>query len=227
MFGAWIDARFLPTTNNYGSVDMTTAHIKQLYPNAQRVPTSALELFQIRQFVDSESCKFLVEMIEAQRRPSTITDDNGDPEFRTSETCDLFPTDPLVAALDNRLAALIGVPSENGEIMQGQRYLPGQEFKPHTDWFEPTGVDYAAHCAVRGQRTWTAMIYLNEPEAGGATRFRTIDKIFRPETGKLLLWNNLDRNGRPNSATLHQGMKVRAGRKYIITKWFRERADAV
>ena len=26
----------------------------------------------------------------------------------------------------------------------------------------------------------------------------------------------------PNGATLHQGMKVRRGTKYIITKWFRE-----
>ena len=31
------------------------------------------------------------------------------------------------------------------------------------------------------------MIYLNEPEAGGATRFKAIDKIVQPETGKLLL----------------------------------------
>ena len=29
---------------------------------------------------------------------------------------------------------------------------------------------------------------------------------------------------RPNPATLHQGMRVRKGCKYILTKWFRERA---
>jgi prolyl 4-hydroxylase len=27
----------------------------------------------------------------------------------------------------------------------------------------------------------------------------------------------------PNNATLHQGMKVRKGVKYIVTQWFRER----
>ncbi|HEX8937023.1 MAG TPA: 2OG-Fe(II) oxygenase, partial [Sphingomicrobium sp.] len=82
------------------------------------------------------------------------------------------------------------------------------------------------HTLDRGQRTWTAMIYLNEPEEGGATRFKRIGKTVQPETGKLLAWNNLLPDGRPNPATLHQGMKVRRGTKYVLTKWFRERTLA-
>ena len=70
------------------------------------------------------------------------------------------------------------------------------------------------------------MIYLNQPEDGGATRFKTIGKTIQPETGKLLAWNNLLPDGRPNPATLHQGMKVRRGTKYILTKWFRRAAPA-
>ena len=66
------------------------------------------------------------------------------------------------------------------------------------------------------------MIYLNQPEDGGATRFKTIGKTVQPEAGKLLAWNNLGPDGRPNPATLHQGMKVRKGAKYVLTKWFRE-----
>ena len=66
------------------------------------------------------------------------------------------------------------------------------------------------------------MIYLNRPEEGGATRFKAIGKIVQPETGKLLIWNNLLADGTPNEATLHQGMKVRKGTKYILTQWFRE-----
>ena len=30
-------------------------------------------------------------------------------------------------------------------------------------------------------------------------------------------------DGSVNPSTIHQGMKVRAGVKYVITKWFRER----
>jgi prolyl 4-hydroxylase len=67
------------------------------------------------------------------------------------------------------------------------------------------------------------MIYRTKPADGGATRFKTIGKSIKPEAGKLLAWNNLLADGRPNPATLHQGMKVRRGTKYIVTKWFRER----
>jgi len=192
----------------------------------QRVPTPSLELFIVKRFLDAEACSYLMARIDERRRPSEIADDQGDAYFRTSETCDLDWSDPVVRSVDEAVAGLLGLPLAASEPLQGQRYAPGQEFKPHTDTFEPTGVDYFAHCAETGNRSWTAMIYLNEPEDGGATRFKTIGKTIQPETGKLLAWNNLLPDGRPNPATLHQGMKVRKGTKYVLTKWFRERAAA-
>ncbi len=190
------------------------------------MPTRELELFIVRRFLDPETCAALIARIDAKRRPSTIADDAGIANFRTSETCDLTEPDPLVAEVDRRIVALLGLPPELGEVLQGQRYAPGQEFRPHTDTFNPGGYDFYVHTAGSGQRTWTAMIYLNEPEDGGATRFKVIGKTVQPETGKLLAWNNLLPDGSPNPATLHQGMKVRKGTKYVLTKWFRQRAPA-
>lgn len=195
-------------------------------PGVQRVPTRDLELFIFRDFLKPSTCTALIELIDAKRRPSDIADDIGIANFRTSETCDLDSNNPLVAGVEQRIAALLGLNLDLSEPPQGQRYGPGQEFKAHTDTFEPGGYDFYLYTAERGQRTWTAMIYLNEPEDGGATRFKTIGKTIRPETGKLLAWNNLLPDGRPNVATLHQGMKVRRGTKYIVTKWFRERPTA-
>jgi prolyl 4-hydroxylase len=192
----------------------------------QRVPTRALELFIVRGFLDSDTCAMLIEQIDAKRRPSEIADDVGIANFRTSETCDLDWRDPLVGDVDHKIAELLGLPLAAGEPLQGQRYAPGQEFKPHTDTFEPGGYDFLVHTAQCGQRTWTAMVYLNAPEDGGATRFKVIGKTVQPETGKLLAWNNLLPDGRANPATLHQGMKVRRGTKYVLTKWFRERPAA-
>ena len=192
------------------------------------MPNPQLELFIARGFLDAPACAALIALIDARRRPSTIADDRGqDAYFRTSETCDLESADPAVAEVDRRIGALLGLPLAASEPIQGQRYAPGQEFKPHTDTFEPAGADYFTHCAASGNRTWTAMIYLNEPEDGGATRFKAIGKTIQPEAGKLLAWNNLLADGRPNPATLHQGMKVRKGAKYILTKWFRERPFAI
>ncbi|HEX6783483.1 MAG TPA: 2OG-Fe(II) oxygenase [Sphingomicrobium sp.] len=193
---------------------------------AQRVPTSELELFIVRGFLDEATCSALIGLIDDNRRPSTIADDVGIANFRTSETCDLDWHVPIVGEVDRKIAALLGLPLQASEPLQGQRYAPGQEFKPHTDTFEPGGYDFLVHTAESGQRTWTAMIYLNEPDDGGATRFKRIGKTVQPETGKLLAWNNLLPNGRPNPATLHQGMKVRRGTKYVLTKWFRQRPTA-
>jgi prolyl 4-hydroxylase len=192
-------------------------------PGVQRVPSRELELFIIRGFLDPEACAAMIERIDARRRPSEISDDAGIANFRTSETCDLDSSDPAVGDVERRISALLGLPLENGEPLQGQRYAPGQEFRPHTDTFNPGGYDFLLHTQRGGQRSWTAMIYLNEPEEGGATRFKTIGKTVQPEAGKLLTWNNLLPGGAPNPATLHQGMRVRRGTKYVLTKWFRER----
>ena len=188
----------------------------------QRVPTAKAEIFQARRFLAPDLCAALIAMIETDRRPSTLADDNGDPTFRTSETCDLSAENPHVQALEARFAELAGLDPAYGEPIQGQRYAVGQEFKPHTDYFAPDGADYARFCSLSGQRTWTFMIYLNDVAAGGATRFRQLDKLFQPEAGKLLFWNNRLPTGAVNPATLHHGMKVRRGVKYVITKWYRE-----
>lgn len=190
----------------------------------QRVPTARLELFVKRGFLAPEHCARLIALIDAQRRPSTIADANGDKLFRTSETCDLDHGDEAVAQLDRMLAAISGIAPEHGEPLQGQRYEVGQEFKAHTDYFEPQGADFARFCGETGQRTWTFMVYLDTVEAGGATRFKVIDKTVQPEVGKLLAWNNRRPDGSVNPATLHHAMKVRKGVKHVVTRWYRERA---
>lgn len=195
----------------------------------QRVPTNKAAIFQRRRFVPADLAANLIALIDEGRRPSTIADDNGDPYFRTSETCDLDAGLPAVQAVEALLTALSGIDPVFGEPLQGQRYAEGQEFKAHTDYFTPGGRDFQTFCALSGNRTWTFMIYLNDVAAGGATRFKLLDKTFQPEAGKLLCWNNRlpdgpgGAPGSVNPATLHHGMKVRKGVKYVITKWYREK----
>lgn len=192
-------------------------------PGVKRVPTPKLELFIIDNFLPPEMCDELIALIDRNRRPSTIADSNGDHYFRTSETCDLSPEEPVVTKLEEMLHDLNAIDLAHGEPVQGQRYEVGQEFKAHTDWFNPDGADWEQYCSVAGQRTWTFMVYLNNVEAGGATRFKVINKTVQPERGKLLAWNNRNPDGRGNVSTLHHAMKVRKGLKYVITKWYREK----
>jgi prolyl 4-hydroxylase len=95
-------------------------------PGVQKVPTSKLHLFIKRRFLSPEECGRLIALIDANRRPSTIADDVGDPLFRTSETCDMDRNHPDVAALDAKIVELLGLDAANGEPIQGQRYEVGR-----------------------------------------------------------------------------------------------------
>ena len=123
-------------------------------------------------------------------------------------------------ALDSRICQSLGVDPAFAEPTQGQCYEVGQEFKPHTDFFKAYELDRFSTPTL-GQRTWTFMVYLNEPESGGETRFVELDMSVKPKLGMALLWNNLLPSGQPNYFTCHQGTPVTAGTKVIITKWFR------
>jgi prolyl 4-hydroxylase len=188
-----------------------------------KVPAPDLDLFVYRGFLPAADCQALIARIDADRMPSQILADHPDPEFRTSETCNLDPKDPLTRRIEARITGLMGIDPGHGETIQGQRYAPGQQFKPHHDFFYTSEPYWPEQEKIGGQRTWTVMIFLNEPEAGGHTAFPKTKVKIAPKAGNLLAWNNLDAYGEPNDNSLHQGTPVEAGTKYIITKWYRER----
>jgi prolyl 4-hydroxylase len=193
------------------------------HPTAFRLPAAGLEIFTIRAFLSEAECAGLIALIDADRRPSGLLAYDPDPAFRTSETCDLSLADPLVIQIEKKLTGLTGIDPPYGEPIQGQRYAPGQQFKPHHDYFHVGQPYWAEQERMGGQRTWTAMAFLNAPEAGGQTAFPEVGLAIAPKAGNLLVWNNLDPLGEPNPLSLHQGRPVEAGVKYVITKWYRER----
>jgi prolyl 4-hydroxylase len=192
-------------------------------PNVLKLPAEGLDLFVCRNFLTPAECGALISRIDADRRPSTVLADDPDPEFRTSETCNLNPKDPLSRQIETKITRLTGIDPAHGEPIQGQRYAPGQQFKCHHDFFYTSEPYWPEQERTGGQRTWTVMVFLNEPEAGGQTEFPEAKVKISPKPGNLLAWNNLDAVGEPNVQSLHQGLPVEGGVKYIITKWYRER----
>jgi len=144
-------------------------------------------------------------------------------EYRTSYSGDIDQSDSVVRMIERRLSDLTGVDSAWSETVQGQRYHPGQEFREHCDWFDPGTQWMLAEADKGGQRSWTAMVYLNDVEEGGTTEFTRLGLGVEPQRGALLLWNNATREGLPNWDTMHAALPVLRGEKYVITKWFRTR----
>ncbi len=206
--------------NHYALFDTPAKKLAAL-PKSTRFDSSKLQIYIIDDFMSPAECKAVMAAMESSLRPSTIT--YGEQNYRTSMTCDLsLLQQSIVKKIDTKIAKAIGIQLPYSEGIQGQKYSVGQEFKDHTDYFEP-GIEYQENCRVLGNRTWTFMVYLNDVTQGGGTRFSAIDHTFYPKQGRAVVWNSLNVDGKPNINTMHAGLPIEAGEKYIITKWFRER----
>jgi prolyl 4-hydroxylase len=187
------------------------------------VSGGGLDLFIVQGFLTAQECTDVMAMVDASSRPSTLYKGTEIDGYRTSFSGDLDPFHPLVQTIEGRICNLMGIDKRFGETLQGQRYAIGQQFKPHHDYFFESQDYWDMERNRGGQRSWTAMIYLNEPDGGGETNFPKAGMCVTPRAAMLVLWNNMDEIGAPNEQTLHEGVPVTAGTKYIVTKWFRER----
>lgn len=192
-------------------------------PVVQPVAGQGVDLYCVQNFLTIEECGGLIAMIDADRKPSGLLSATEDPDFRTSESCDLDRWHPFVQGIDRRISDLLAIDPRRGETMQGQRYAVGQQFKGHHDYFHVSEIYWQTEKKRGGQRSWTAMIYLDEPESGGETLFSAAGLKVTPRTAMLLAWNNMDKKGAPNAQALHESLPVVAGQKNVVTKWFRER----
>lgn len=192
-------------------------------PMVSRIDSPHLEIYGRQNFLSSQECAGLRALIDADAKPSTLFSGSANADYRTSHSCNLVPWEPLASAISDRICALTGLPAENGESLQGQRYTEGQQYKVHCDYFPVTANYWPAMLKSGGQRCWTAMIYLSPVEAGGETHFPRCEFMVPPVEGMILIWNNLDREGAPNPFSLHAARPVEKGTKYVVTKWFRER----
>ncbi len=191
------------------------------HPLVQWLESPYVQLYCYQNFFSDVECDYLMQRIDTNAQPSTLYKGTEQPGYRTSYSCNFNGNEPEVARFDRRISDLMGIAPEFAETMQGQRYEVGQEFKQHHDYFFVEHPYWKQEALNGGQRTWTAMAYLNVPEAGGATYFPMLKYGIEPRRGMLLIWNNMDKDGKPNLYSLHAGTPVEAGTKYIITKWFR------
>lgn len=192
-------------------------------PYVERVPVQAAEIWAVPDFVSAAECEQLIAMIDRTAKPSKVLDHGYTQAWRTSYSGDVDRHDRFVQMIERRIDDLLGIPHEWGETMQGQRYLAGQEFREHMDWFWTKAPYWKTEARRGGQRSITAMVYLNAVEEGGETDFKNVGVSIPPQPGALIVWNNATPEGDLNAYTLHAGTPVIRGTKYVITKWYRTR----
>lgn len=186
----------------------------------------AIRLYQ--QLLSDAECDALVDLARGRlARSPVINPDTGDENLIDARTSmgAMFQVGEhtLLERIEARIARVTGVPADHGEGLQILNYKPGGEYQPHFDFFNPKRPGEARQLRVGGQRIATLVIYLNTPQAGGATAFPRIGLEVAPVKGNAVYFSYLLPEGKLDERTLHAGLPVEMGEKWIATKWLRER----
>jgi prolyl 4-hydroxylase len=140
----------------------------------------------------------------------------------------LADTDLIFVLTQERLARASGLAVRQQEAPFVLSYEPGQEYKPHFDFFNPEVKSYARLLEVMGQRVATCLTWLNDDYEGGETSFLEIGWNHRGKTGDAMLFLNVTTPDRkPDPMTLHAGLPVTVGRKWMLSQWVRDRAQLI
>lgn len=178
-------------------------------------------------FLSDEECLYIKCLGGPDVAPSVSVDDNGRQQLnqiRTSHDFAFLPEFEQVYLnlLQRRMAAAAGLPLRQAEPLILLRYTPGQEYRPHRDVLPPSHF-IPVEAGGAGQRLRTVIAYLNTPEAGGETAFPLLERTIAAEQGRIARFDSLDADGGTCRTSLHAGMPVKQGVKWICTLWFRQR----
>lgn len=181
----------------------------------------------IENFLSLEECQGLIALSENKFKDARVVDNKtGDfiqHKARTSMNAAFIRGETeLISTIEKRIAELIHWEVEKGEPIQVLRYEIGGEYKAHYDFFDPTTVGGQKNMEKGGQRVGTFLMYLSDVDAGGATRFPSLNFEVRPKAGMALYFADLLPTGEPDKLSLHSSVPVVAGTKYLATKWLRE-----
>jgi prolyl 4-hydroxylase len=178
--------------------------------------------------LSDEECEELMRRsAERLRRSTTVDPVRGSHEEIPNRDSDgtFFPVnaDPFIARLDRRIAALMNWPAGNGEGLQILRYRTGGQYTPHFDYFPPADPGSRGALAIGGQRISSLVMYLSDVEEGGGTVFPQIGLTVTPKRGAAVYFEYCNSRGQVDPLTLHGGLPVLKGEKWIATKWMRQR----
>ena len=192
-------------------------------------PTVPGAVWEITQVLAPLVCEHFMNLARPALMPSYVADpDTGKlltNDVRTSSSMffQLSMYDFIAGLALRQIAGLAGHDIAQAEPLAVLRYLPGQQYKPHFDYFVSRGNREELVDGRGGQRQTTLFVYLNDVEAGGETDFPLLHACVLPAQGKAVKFVNLDAHGEPDTRTLHAGKPVIRGEKWLLTVWFRQR----
>jgi len=204
---------------------MTLTTINHDYPGATVLSNSPY-VCVIDNFISPKLCNHIISLANPRIKPATVAKNSGREvsDGRTNQMTFLnHGLDSRVDSLVLKISKLIGLPKAHAESLQVINYQIGERYDPHLDTFDPYKEGEKVFVAKSGQRIATALFYLTDVEAGGATTFPNLFFDVLPKQGSMMIFQTcIDGTNMPAKKALHGSLPVVSGEKWAANLWFRE-----
>jgi prolyl 4-hydroxylase len=177
-------------------------------------------------FLTDEECKHIIDLaMPILKKSRLMAEENIEGYGRTSNSAEfhVFPNDEILNGIRKRASEILVLPESHFEFFQCVSYEPNQEYQNHYDTFDEESDRGRKEIEENGQRKYTMLAYLNDDFDGGATYFPNLDFVMRPKKGRVVIFNNLDADGKVIKAAYHAGLPVTEGRKFAVNIWVRNK----
>lgn len=181
-----------------------------------------------RAFASRDVCAWIIAQVEGRMRPALmyhgdLKKEVLDPHRSCSDfEFDIVGSDVIMILLRERIAALTGVPTACMEPPRVFHYALGQDIKPHYDRLND-GIGNYGGGGYDGDRIVTFLLYLNDGFEGGELAFPKVGQSFKGDLGDAIYFAHIDAQGRPEPLSLHAGLPIRRGEKYVLSQWIHDR----
>jgi prolyl 4-hydroxylase len=204
------------------SIDLS----KWLEPPPMQILSEGPRIAFVEDIASPEMCDWLIARARLRLKPAKIQDRaTGESSISSVRTCGSChfrrpDSDLIFAILRDRIAKVTEMQIDALEIPYVLHYLVGQEFQPHFDIVINTEApDYKEKLAEGGQRVLTVLVYLNDDYEGGETEFPVLSACWKGRRGDALLFWNVAPDGALDERTLHAGLPVTRGEKWMLSQF--------
>ena len=183
--------------------------------------------YTIDNFLTDIECEEIIEIAKPLLKKALVsgTKDGFISKGRSGSNCWLpHDTSEVTLAIAKKISDLVKIPLSHAESFQVIHYGKDQLYAGHYDGWKRDGTEKTRRLMkYGGQRILTALIYLNNVEEGGSTKFIKLNKEIEPKKGRILVFSNVvDGTNILHPDSLHTGCPIIKGEKWAFNLWFRE-----
>ena len=183
-------------------------------------------------FAPAAVCDWLIARARGRMRQAMMYDgttkiEQVDPHRTCSDyQFDILNTDLVVQLVREKIAAATRLPTPAMEPPRIFHYALGQDIKAH---FDRCGDDVGGYgeSGYQGDRIVTFLLYLNDDYEGGELQFPKTGFKCKGAKGDAVYFAHVDTSGKQDPLSLHAGLKVTRGEKWVMSQWIHDRPFGV